>query len=323
MILRNSVNGTHAVLLSVILGGAFLLAGCQGVALSNRTNQPLYAGGKEFAYEAQHDTFLHTSPTWTYVLKVTRKNRVDKSSVSPRVVIEGTVHGMIRRGDWNGDVSYWSYARQPDCINTSTPVRNSQYYFSVGYSRPNSFVDKPPGRTPSPGSFYTSRLLNMGFGFHPSPIFSNYQASNGIIYSQNCWQTGLGCVPDWKYEGIIQIGDWPGPSSRYEHRLLLVNSEPADATITEMTLGAFGQDSTGFQNFEIVSPVTPFTVDSCGGQAFVTIRYKPGFNQVPAFTAGYYNHKFIFNSKILWPGLASPANGPWIRADYTVFVNPQ
>lgn len=300
----------------------FILSSCAGVGLTNRTNQPTYAGGAEEPYNSEQDIFLLGAPSLEYLLKVRRKNGVDRSSIRPKVFIDGVGHPMNMVRNWTNDVSYWGYDRASDCPAVITPVADSNYAFLVYYDRPNIFIKSSPGRIPSAGSQYTSRILNLGFGFVPTPPFPNHQSELGVIYDQNCWQTGLGCVPTWKHSMVVDFGIWPGPSGLYEHTLVLINPEPSDVTITGMTLGSLGQDTSSFNLFEIANTNFPITIPACGGSSNVTLRYKPGFYQAPSYTLGLYRHKLLLRSQVLWPNFPSPFNGPWIRINYETSYNP-
>ena len=321
--LKNS--GKSLALLSLLLAG-FLLNGCTGVSLSNRTNQHSDAGGEESAYSAESDIFLFGAP-WQYNLKVvSARSHIELSSIKPSIVIDSVSHPMSQVGRWDGNISYWTYERPSDCSMPNLPATNSDYLFIVKYNikkslaefyEPNQFDTLPTG-----GGSFTSRLLNIGFNFVPTAV-PNHQSHRGIIYDQECWETGVGCVPTWKQEENIESGSWPGKSSLYEHRFTLRNSEPVDVTVTELTLGPLESDSSSFNLFEIADTNLPITVPACGGTADISIRYKPGFYQSPYFTSGNYRHKLVLQTKNQWAGTSVPINEPFIKIYYSVSVKPE
>lgn len=303
-----------------LLLAACLLSSCQGVAVSNRTStmetQP--------SYDPQWDVFVYGAPSWGYELRVVRKsNLVDRNSIKPFVVVDGSAHAMVLAGAWNGNESRWRFEKESACGSPgSNPVSGLDYSFRVDYDRENIgvlLVKGPPARLPSSGT-YSSQLLNLGIAFEPTAPYPNHGRNHGVIYDQNCWQTGLGCVPTWIND--LRVGPWPGSSSMYEDTLRLVNPEPNDAVISDLTLAAFGSDATSHALFEVVSPNTAITVPQCGGTADITLRYKPGYEQDSTFTPGSYQHRVLLNSKIQWPGMANPVSGPSLRIDYRVSFNP-
>lgn len=307
----------------MLLIASLLIYGCQGVALTNKTNQRYDPSGPNYAYNAASDIFVAGSSPWKYQLRVSREsNSVDLASIKPFVIIDRESHLMQISGAWNGNISYWYYDRPSGCSTGMSPaVSESQYSFSVNYTRSNVLVVAPPARIPA-GSMYTSRMLNMGLGFVPTLPYPNYPYASGMIYDQNCWETGIGCAPTWKETVTIQARDWPGPPSWYEHKLALSNPESKDATITEIVLGPLGSDTASYALFEIVNTPLPIVLPACGGTAEITIRYKPGYNHPAGYTATNYNHQLLLTTKVLWAGLPTAGNGPFAWINYAVQVNP-
>ncbi|MFQ5587175.1 MAG: hypothetical protein ACE5GF_10225 [Thermodesulfobacteriota bacterium] len=294
--------------------------------LSNRTNQPVDAGGKESAYSAESDIFLFGTP-WQYRLKVVREHGyIELPSIIPNIIIDNVSHPMSLVGNWEGDISYWTYDRPSDCTTPHLPATNSDYSFLVTYivnPGPSEFyVSEPPAKLPADGSAFTSRLLNMGFNFIPTAV-PNHQSDRGIIYDKKCWETGVGCVPTWIHEEVIQRESWPGQSSSYEYSFTLRNSEPVDVTVTEITLAPLEPDSSNFNLFEVANINLPITIPACGGTADITLRYKPGFYQLPDFTSGHYRHKLILQTKNQWAESPDPMNEPFIKIHYSVSVKPE
>lgn len=300
--------------LLLLVFAVFIFTGCQGVALTNKTNQPVYAGHTEYPYNAENDVFIYGPPTWQYKLKVERKSKgVSIKSIEPFVVINNKSHAMKLSDGWKGNVSYWTYYRTPECESPSPPyVSESDYSFVVDYDPGprNYFVNKPPARLPDSGSF-TSRLLNLGIHFEPTRPYPNHASVRGMIFDQNCWETGTGCVPLWKVSELVY--PWP---NQLQYKFVLRNSEPVDAIITELTLGPLGSDTTSFNMFEIANTDLPITIPACIGAVEIVIIYTP--NSTPA----YYHHALQLRSMINWSGMPSPANGPWFNVDYEISFNP-
>ncbi len=294
---------------------SFLLSGCAGLALTNKTNQVTDPSGENYPYDAKRDIFVDSSLPWKYQLRVEIVNSVDRASIQPNVIIDNARHPMQIAGKWNGNVSYWYYDRPVDCSTAqSSATTASEYGFTVVYTPLNGFVADPPARSGP----YTPRLVKMGFGFVPSRPYPNYDQPSGMIYDQHCWETGMGCVPTWKYTVMVPAGAWPGPSTWYESKLLLSNPESQNATITQIGLGSLGSDTSSFNSFELVHSALPIIIPACGGTAEITIRYKPGFYNWPSFTKGGYSHQLILTSQVLWPGLPNTGNGPFVWIEYVV-----
>ena len=282
-----------------------IFVGCQGVALSNRTNQPYFASEVEYGYIADYDIFIYGPPTWQYELKI-RDVTAERASIRPNVVIDGVSHPMTLNGNWEGDVSYWTYDREPECEDPSPPfASDSNYYFLVHYRRSSIFTSSSPARLPPSGS-YTSRLLNLEMYFEPRRPYPNYALGQGMIYNQRCWDTGTACVPWWKREEIV-YGWWP---SQLEYRFVLRNSRTVDVIINELRLGPLGQDTSSFNMFEIGNTNLPITVPRCGGTADIILLYNP--NPSP----GYYHHRLQLSCMIHRSGMAF--KGPWFCIDYEI-----
>lgn len=286
-----------------------IFVGCQGVALTNRTNA-LFAGNAEYEYYAENDIFIYGYP-WRYELKI-RDEYAVRASIQPNVVIDGVSHPMTLNGNWEGNVSYWTYDQEPECEDPSPPyASDSNYYFVVHYNPSNIFTSSSPARIPSSGS-YTSHLVNLG-GMHFEPRRPYFVTIQGVIYDQNCWDTGLGCVPTWKYEEAV-YGWWP---SQLEYRFVLRNTGTQDATITALWLGSLGLDTSSFYMFEIGNTNLPITVPACGGTADIILLYNP--DSIP----GYYTHSLMLHSMIQWADLhIGSVGGPFLWVDYEIYKMP-
>lgn len=318
----NKFYSVYVQFLSLVLV-TFLLSACRGaVTLSNKTNVPDVTPS---AYDPARDIFLYGATSWDYKLKVVSELRgVPSSSIKAFVVIGNKTHKMQLVGNWKGNESLWIFEKDSSCGDTgANPVSNLNYKFLVDYSRQGILpwtVVKPPAKLPRSGQ-YSSRLINLGIAFEPTAPYPNQNRNQGVIYDQNCWQTGAACAPTWKDSKRVGAG-WPGPSSSYEHSLKLVNPEPSDAIISDLRFSEMGGDTSSYTLFEIVNPTGPVTVPACGGTAVITLRYKPGYGQLSSFTPGHYPHDLMLRSKIQWPGMGSPGNGPSIRINYEVSYNP-
>ena len=281
-----------------LVPAVFIMTGCFSLALSNRTNQPVFAGGIEAAYEAEKDIVLLGAPSWEHKLKIVRQSgAIPISSITPYVIINNTSHSMTLIGDWAGNISYWNYTQPSDCASQQPPLTwESEYSFLVQYSRGGSWwVPSPPAETPFSGTF-TQRILNIGLHFEPNRPYPNNASADGIIYNQNCWQTGTSCTPTWKKWEAFHPGQWP---TQLQYQFILRNSEPLDAEITMLSLGPDLLDNASYNMFQLVNITLPITIPACGGTALITITYTP--NSPPSSSHHYLN----LNGSITWPNMST------------------
>ena len=289
---------------------AIVLVGCQGVALTNRTNQPVYAGGVVEPYNADQDIFLYGPPTWQYRLRVRQGNGVSRSSIQPSLVIDNEAYPMSLSGDWDGSVSYWVHDWPVECTTGGTPyASDSEYYFVVAYDRSSLLVSEPPAGLPSSGT-YTSRILNLELYYEPTRPYPNHARGQGMIYDQNCWETGTGCVAVWKRSELLGAY-WP---DQLAYTFVLRNSGPVDYTITALSLGPLGLDTTSYLEFEIGNTNLPLTVPACVGTAEITLIY----NLHPPL-GGDYSLQLL--SEVQWSGSSVTTGGPRVNVDYDIAYN--